>query len=137
MRGIYLGLLLLSTTGLVQEEIGPVGLVQMHRAVDGDTLDATLILPFGLEYRPPKGWRAADYDAVELSEPNGAAARELATEAIKNGCVFRLTRPRGELDKYGRPLAVFLVKRRATDAEYVPLKTLMQERGYLKGMPAP
>lgn len=75
------------------------------RAIDGDTAEVGLVVPVRV--------RLAGVDAPELSEPEGARAREFLREFLQGGELFLEIRGR---DKYGRVLGELVRdQRRATE----------------------
>lgn len=72
------------------------------RVIDGDTIEADILLPFNTKLR--KTIRLRDFWADELDGPfrsSGLGAR-LALEAFTAGRVFWLHSPSCRMDKYGR-----------------------------------
>ena len=103
--------------------------LEQVRVVDGDTIEATVVLGFGVRYRTTV--RAIDYDACEVSYRRRTVQitpdeirRGKAAKAYLESVAGRLTvEDTGKEDAWGRPLVVVKL-----DGESVASE--MRERGY-------
>lgn len=118
-------LLLITTTSYSKEYKAYV-----HRIIDGDTIECTLDLGFGVSIRDKV--RFLDYDAPEIFRPGSEAERELGLEAkrylqrtiLKKDIILDVP-PKKERGKYGRILgSVYL--------NGLDIIKIMKEKGYIK-----
>lgn len=114
----------------------PLANVRIH---DGDTIHASLDLPFGITIRD-KTIRAADYDAYELTRARrtvnvtpveierGKRAKAALEDLFAQGQPFAVDT--GKQDAYGRLLAVLWVKTR--DGRWVEVSRFMEREGHTR-----
>ena len=114
----------------------PLADVRVH---DGDTIHASLTLPFGLTIRD-KTIRAADYDAYELSRARrtvnvtgveierGKRAKAALEELFAQGTPYATDT--GKQDVYGRLLAVLWVKTR--EGRWVDVAAEMRRQAHTR-----
>jgi endonuclease YncB( thermonuclease family) len=111
------------------------------RVIDGDTIDADIVLSWGVTLRRQR-IRAADFDAWESSrrrrsvevtdaEVRRGKAASAGLAAMLNGCsLYLVPQPGEERDRYGRVLAIWLLA--CDDGQPVRVRSLMAARGYLR-----
>ena len=133
-----MNLALLIIVALAQPQTCAVPLADV-RIHDGDTIHASLDLPFGLTIRD-KTIRAADYDAYELSRARrtvnvtgveierGKRAKAALEELFAQGTPYATDT--GKQDVYGRLLAVLWVKTR--EGRWVEVAAEMRRQAHTR-----
>ena len=129
---------LLIIVALAQPQTCAVPLADV-RIQDGDTIHASLDLPFGITIRD-KTIRAADFDAWELSRARrtvnvtgveierGKRAKAALEELFAQGTPYATDT--GKQDVYGRLLAVLWVKTR--EGRWVEVSEAMRREGHTR-----
>lgn len=111
-------------------------------AVDGDTVNARILLPWKVSLGP-ESIRASNYDAYESRRnrktvgpitdgeiASGKAAAKALEELLTNSRVFVVPDGNGKRDAYGRILGELWLKR---DNEWVDVSAWMKEHGHVRG----
>ena len=101
--------------------------VNVTSITDGDTCRATLCLPLNVTLVDQRV-RCLGYDAYELSEVNGLAAKEGLASLLDGGDVFGMT-DRRPFDDFGRVLLHLYVRK---NDKIIDVATWMKEHQFVK-----
>lgn len=101
--------------------------VNLTSVTDGDTVKATLDLPLNVTLVDQRV-RCLGYDAYELSEVNGLAAKEGLASLLEGGDIFGMT-DRRSFDDFGRVLLHLYVRK---NDKIIDVATWMQEQQFAK-----
>lgn len=130
MRGILLVLFMSAPSLLGDVEVAKPTLyhIKVERVIDGDTIVGDIVLPWKVTLRD-QHIRCLGYDAWEMRDLKGLAARKALVDLLKDGELYGSYDKDNDIDNFGRPLSYLYVKKGDT---FTDIALYMENNGHCK-----